>query len=252
MNDSKRKSFLVLSPETDRLDVLGKWIENHYTKPTLYTAQNDRTAHNKLANAFIDVVVVENNHDKIDMISVVKLMLREKRNPNMSVIILGNPPELEVLVDELVLGQVQFLDGKASEEEFSLSLAKALNYGSLKIPTTFHLKFLAKGETLLNEGDKAEYIYILKNGEMHAYRMNGPLKTIIGTIGLGEFVGEMALINNEPRSASIEAVTDCELIEMPIGLVSQMIYTKPSWAKALMQALSKRLKDTNKMVTSKS
>ena len=61
-----------------------------------------------------------------------------------------------------------------------------------------------------------------------------------------EFAGEMAYINNEPRSAFIEATSDAQLIEVPIELVDKILYKRPAWSKALMQTLSKRLKTANK------
>jgi CRP/FNR family cyclic AMP-dependent transcriptional regulator len=58
----------------------------------------------------------------------------------------------------------------------------------------------------------------------------------------------MAYINKEPRSACIEALTDAQLIEVPIGLVDKILYKRPAWSRALLQTLSKRLKNANKVV----
>jgi CRP-like cAMP-binding protein len=71
-------------------------------------------------------------------------------------------------------------------------------------------------------------------------------KVILGNVESGEFVGEMAYINNEPRSATIEATSNAQLIEVPIELVDKILYKRPAWSKALMQTLSKRLKNANK------
>lgn len=251
MNDPKRKAFLIISPREDRLTLLSQWVSNHYSRPTIYPALNGSVAFNMAKNANVDIVITETDEKRIHGVQAVESILREKVNTKIAAIIIGQPPETETFIDEMVTGQVQFLAGDVGEDEFSHSLAAALNYSAQTVPTTFHLKFLAQGDLLIREGDKAEHIYILKNGELSAYLMRDGEKKVLGSVGIGEFVGEMALINNETRSANIEAVTDSELIEMPVGLVSKMIYTKPSWARALMQALSKRLKGVNKMVTTK-
>ncbi|MBL7688606.1 MAG: Crp/Fnr family transcriptional regulator, partial [Bdellovibrionaceae bacterium] len=60
-----------------------------------------------------------------------------------------------------------------------------------------------------------------------------------------EFVGEMAHINQEPRSASVKALEDCELIEIPNGSLDLVLFSKPAWAQALMRTLSRRLKRIN-------
>jgi len=56
----------------------------------------------------------------------------------------------------------------------------------------------------------------------------------------------MAYINNDSRSAYIEATSNAQLIEVPIELVDKILYKRPAWSKALMQTLSKRLKNANK------
>jgi CRP/FNR family cyclic AMP-dependent transcriptional regulator len=75
---------------------------------------------------------------------------------------------------------------------------------------------------------------------------NAGKKVVLGNVESGKFVGEMAYINNEPRSAFIEEVSDAQLIEVPIELVDKILYKRPVWSKALLQTLSKRLKIANK------
>jgi CRP/FNR family cyclic AMP-dependent transcriptional regulator len=165
----------------------------------------------------------------------------------MAIIIIGHPPEQERFLDELVTGKLYFIEEQLNENEFSHTLAKALNFTSHTEPSSFRLRYLASGDILIKEGEKADYVYILKSGKLRAFNNIGTQKIILGNIEVGEFVGEMAYINNEPRSACIEALSDAQLIEVPISLVDKVLYKRPAWSKALMQTLSKRLKIANKI-----
>ncbi|MCB0415661.1 MAG: Crp/Fnr family transcriptional regulator, partial [Bdellovibrionales bacterium] len=59
---------------------------------------------------------------------------------------------------------------------------------------------------------------------------------------------EMAYINGEPRSADVVALSDCELIEFGVDRLDSLLFKKPSWSKALMKTLSKRLKRANEAI----
>ena len=89
---------------------------------------------------------------------------------------------------------------------------------------------------------------ILKSGQLQAFNTIDEQKVILGNVEIGEFVGEMAYINNEPRSAYIEALSDAQLIEVPIELVDKILFTRPAWSKSLMQTLSRRLKNANRAI----
>jgi CRP-like cAMP-binding protein len=108
------------------------------------------------------------------------------------------------------------------------------------------MKLLAPGEKLFRQGDPADLAYLVKSGLLRAYRMQDGKTLTLGDINPGEFVGEMAYINSEPRSADVEAVENCELIEIPLGTFDSLLFSKPTWSMALMKTLSKRLKTANR------
>lgn len=243
----KKKVFLVVSSNPERLNTISEFISNHYHHPVTYGAPNGNVGLLKTKNAVVDIVVVDTEANSLDGFKMVEVLLRENQNPNMAVIIIGHPPEEENFVDELVTGKLYFVSEELNEKEFARSLAKALNYTSHTEPASFYLRYLASGDLLLKEGDKAEFIYILKSGHLQAFNLVNGHKVVLGNVEIGEFVGEMAYINNEPRSACIEALSDAQLIEVPIDLVDKVLFTRPAWSKALMQTLSRRLKSANKV-----
>jgi CRP/FNR family transcriptional regulator, cyclic AMP receptor protein len=98
------------------------------------------------------------------------------------------------------------------------------------------------GNTIFREGDEAHGLYVIKSGTVRIQLGNRTLSELHPD----DIFGEMALIDNEPRSATATAVTDVELV--PIGekqflfLVSQT----PYFALKVMRVLAGRLRVTNK------
>lgn len=247
-NELKKKVFLIISGQPERISQISDLVGRQLDRPVIYTAPSGNVGLLKMKNAAVDIVITDSGTNTPDSTKMVEHILLENLNPFMSIIIIGHPPEEEKFVDELVTGKIYFVDEAIDETVFSHSLTKALNFNTQVAPSSFSLRYLAAGEVLIKEGDKADFIYILKTGQLRAFSMVDDKKTILGNVDIGEFVGEMAYINNEPRTASIEAVTNAQLIEVPIGLVDQVLYKRPAWSKALMQTLSKRLKIANSSI----
>ncbi|MFA6236701.1 MAG: cyclic nucleotide-binding domain-containing protein [Bacteriovorax sp.] len=250
-NENKKKAFLIVSSNQERQNLISQFIINHYDKPVIYTATNGNLGLLKLQNAMVDIIISDVVSSTPDSVRMVDQVLLENQNPRMAVIVIGYPPDDEDrYVEELVMGKLHFVES-LDELEFVHTLVKALNFTSHTEPAAFYLRYLAKDDVLIKEGEKAEFVYILRSGALHAFNIVENKKIILGRVEIGEFVGEMAYINNEPRSAYIEALTDSQLIEIPIDMVDKILFKRPTWSKALMQTLSKRLKFANQRTLKK-
>lgn len=158
-------------------------------------------------------------------------------------IVFGSYPKKEDFLDELMLGKVQFFDAFPDDEQWKLALKKAFKFCLESKTAAFQIKLLKANEHLMKVGDPASTVYILKRGQLQAYQIGfGGEKTILGDIAPGEFVGEMAYFNSEPRAANVIALSDVELVEIPIASFDRVLYQKPAWAMKLIETLSKRLK----------
>ncbi len=246
-NESKKKVFLLISSNPERLNAMEACLIRHYEKPVIYHAPNAYTAELKAHNASIDILISDSNEYVLDNLKLVERLMTAKEHQHVSFILMGHPPVEEMFVEEIINGRLFFIDEKLSELEFAKTLAQALNYNAHAEPASYYLRYLAPGDLLIKEGDAALFVYILKIGKLRAYSELRNEKIILGEVNEGEFVGEMAYINNEPRTASIEALTDCELIEIPIGIVDKILFKRPAWAKTLMRTLSKRIKISNQI-----
>jgi len=99
---------------------------------------------------------------------------------------------------------------------------------------------LKKGEILFRQGDKGDALYIIAEGETDIV-IGG--KTVART-GKGECIGEMALLDDEPRSATVKMAADGRLMKISEDAFMQMLVAQPSIAKALLKTLDQRIRRT--------
>jgi CRP-like cAMP-binding protein len=101
---------------------------------------------------------------------------------------------------------------------------------------------VAPGDRVVTQGDVADCVYLVVAGDLIVTR--GAPARPIARLGEGAFFGEMALLDDAPRSASVVAVTDAELLRLPRDLVLEICDRYPHVLATLMQALRARLTTT--------
>jgi CRP/FNR family cyclic AMP-dependent transcriptional regulator len=107
------------------------------------------------------------------------------------------------------------------------------------------IKHLKKGEALMKEGETSNSMYWVQSGTLRLFKKKGSGFIELGVVHSGEVVGEMSFLDNQPRSASVEALQPCDIVEIPRGKFEEFINAQPSWMKSLIQTLVKRLRTTN-------
>ena len=119
------------------------------------------------------------------------------------------------------------------------------------------MKQCSKGSVLFNEGDSGDYIGIIVSGKLDVKKQTEfkGSQLIIASLKKGSFVGEMSLVNeNEPRSATVEASEDSELIILKKGSLDVLNEKHPTIGikilKGLNQVLAVRLRKTVERLTS--
>ena len=73
-------------------------------------------------------------------------------------------------------------------------------------------KAVGTGEILFEEGDEGHEAYLISVGAVDIFRVRGGKEEIIATLGRGEIIGEMSLIDNLPRAASARTRAGTSLI----------------------------------------
>lgn len=246
-----KRVFLIACAAAELRTQYATMIQNHFSNTSIYQAQDGSDALFKVENAPPHVMIVDPGLARVSGIDVVRKILNKKNFAVPSIIIMGPAPESEIFIEEVVSGVVQFLPKIDDEAALDAAVAKALNRLSHAKTADYTLHFLAPGDLLFKEGEPAQHVFIVRRGRLRAFKGSVDNPTILGEIAPGEFVGEMAHINHEPRSASVQAIDDCELIEIPSGALDTVLFKRPAWAHALVATLSKRLKNTNQALVGK-
>lgn len=243
---NERKSVLIISSSENNTKYFTSMIEKHLSAAQVYSSKDVADALFKIDNVPPQVVIIDSELSKGDILEGAEKVLAQKNAKNVALVLVSSIPDKEHFVDEVVLGKVQFLTEPESEKHFIAAFYRALNFASRSDQnTTYSVRYLPEGAQLFSEGDEADCAFVLRKGEMKAVKNSEEGTVAIGIIAEGEFVGEMAHITGGKRTASVIAVADCELIELPYATLDSVLFSKPAWAKALVLTLSKRLKRTS-------
>ena len=109
------------------------------------------------------------------------------------------------------------------------------------------------GQAVFREGDQSDTCYIVRDGRARAIRTHGDGRTItLATFGPGDIFGELAMFEDERRSATVEAID-------PIGVVAvlgpdmrRLMIEHPEISTRLVIALGRRLRETNERLSRQS
>lgn len=97
-------------------------------------------------------------------------------------------------------------------------------------------------EIVIYEGDEGDTMYLVWSGQVAIVKGDLSAPTILAYRGVGEIFGEMALLENQPRSASIIALEDTRLLGLNRTSFEQLLRTTPSVSRSIMEVLSARLR----------
>lgn len=102
---------------------------------------------------------------------------------------------------------------------------------------------LATNEVLFRRGDQGDSLYIIDEGRIKIVREEGQGgEVILNHCGPGEAIGEMSLFDQEPRSATVVAVTDSQVLQLKREAFFELIDQRPDVSLVLLQSLSSRLR----------
>ena len=98
------------------------------------------------------------------------------------------------------------------------------------------------GETLFVEGDEGRMMFVVLEGQV---RLSVTGRTV-EKVGKGGVFGEMALIDDAPRSATATAVTDCTLVPVTAPRFRTLVKESPDFALDIMRLMAARLRSMDK------
>jgi anion transporter len=99
----------------------------------------------------------------------------------------------------------------------------------------------AAHSVILRQGDVGEALYLVADGSIGVYASVDNAEIQMRVLHAGEPFGEMALLNNIPRTATIRTETDCEVLRLERSDFMQLVREQPSVALGIAATLSRRL-----------
>jgi CRP/FNR family transcriptional regulator, cyclic AMP receptor protein len=106
-----------------------------------------------------------------------------------------------------------------------------------------------KGRTIVAEGEPSQSLYILLSGRAKVQRSDAEGKEVIlAVLGPGECFGEMSLIDDEPRSASVITIESCDFMAINKDSFKQMLAQSHDIAMQIMKGLIRRLREADKKI----
>jgi len=104
------------------------------------------------------------------------------------------------------------------------------------------------GDFLMEEGSPGDSMYIILDGEFKIIKRSNLQDIVIAMREAGEVIGEMALIDHAPRTASVKAVRDSHALMIHEEAFHQLVSTSPSAALAILHTVSARLRQNDSLV----
>ena len=106
---------------------------------------------------------------------------------------------------------------------------------------------LAPGATFIQERAVEDCLYLIVDGEVRVHSQD---RTII-TLGAGQVVGELAVLDPEPRSASATALTNARLLRLTKEPFDEVMADRPEIAQCVIRALCQRIREQGRLMATR-
>src|SRR5271170_4855788 len=104
------------------------------------------------------------------------------------------------------------------------------------------------GDVLFMEGDTGEEMYVIQSGSVQVSKRIGDEERPLATLGRGEFLGEMAILNGKPRTATAVVLEDAKCLVIDGKTLEAMITKSPEIAMRLVKKLAGRLDSADELI----
>jgi serine phosphatase RsbU (regulator of sigma subunit) len=127
-----------------------------------------------------------------------------------------------------------------------LPLFSQLSANSLKaVAASVGRRQLRAGQLLFNQGEPGVECYVIVDGSLEVLTLINGVEHRLDLYSAGQLVGEMALIDQSPRSATVRALTDAELLVLGDEAFKTLLTTSPDLAMSMLRNGTARVRNTN-------
>ena len=106
------------------------------------------------------------------------------------------------------------------------------------------------GQIIVREGDMNREMYVIQRGRVEVVKWLRGRPVVLATLERGSFFGEMSLLESQPRSATVRAKGDTDLLVIEPGALLLKFRRDPTFAFEMLQHMSRRIRDLDDQVMS--
>jgi CRP/FNR family cyclic AMP-dependent transcriptional regulator len=110
------------------------------------------------------------------------------------------------------------------------------------------VKTFQAGEVVIREGGRDSCAYIILSGTVEVFKRAGDREVRVAVLGRGQVFGEMGLIENRPRSATVKALNELEVKRIDRTQFNELLQKKPSVLIPIIRCLFERLRQASDML----
>ncbi|NOX63385.1 MAG: cyclic nucleotide-binding domain-containing protein [Chloroflexi bacterium] len=111
-----------------------------------------------------------------------------------------------------------------------------------ELATMLEPMVIASGQTLMEQGEPGDSMYVVVSGRLQVYVRRDEEEVLVGEVGRGEVVGEMALLTSEPRSATVRAVRDTQVARLSQDGFERLMLQHPQAMRGMMRTIVERFR----------
>ncbi len=107
----------------------------------------------------------------------------------------------------------------------------------------------ADGEAVCRQGERGDAMFVVQEGWVRVLREDGGVETLVGRLGAGEIVGEMAVFDQGPRSATVRAAGPARVLTLDKRAFLRQIHDDPTLAWRILESMSLKIRRLNSEVS---
>lgn len=118
--------------------------------------------------------------------------------------------------------------------------------GSGRNITKINERIYKRGSLMFIEGESSTEMFIIRSGKIRILKQEGDKTVELAVLGPGSVLGELSLLDHQPRSATAQVIEDLKATVIDEKLFNHTMKTVPNWLSNIIQVVVKRLRDTMK------
>ncbi len=109
-------------------------------------------------------------------------------------------------------------------------------------------KVFEDGQVIVRQGETGDCMYVIQEGEVGVYLEDDGQETLLARPGAGEMIGEMAIFERQPRSATVRAIGQARVLTVDRRNFLRRVQEDPSLAFQILETLSHRVRELDRQV----